>query len=69
MGELARGNAARNPVRTAATLLPLTIGLALTGFLVTLAAGTKASSLADFDGTIHADLHVKAAGVGLHTPG
>ncbi|MCP9970992.1 ABC transporter permease [Actinomadura madurae] len=68
MGELARGNAARNPVRTAATLLPLTIGLALTGFLVTLAAGTKASSLADFDGTIHADLHVKAAGVGLHTP-
>ncbi|WP_021596705.1 FtsX-like permease family protein [Actinomadura welshii] len=68
VGELARGNAARNPVRTAATLLPLTIGLALTGFLVTLAAGTEASSLDDFDRTIHADLHVAAAGLGPHRP-
>jgi putative ABC transport system permease protein len=42
--------------------------IALTGFLVTLAAGTKASSLDDFDRTIHADLRLEAAGTGPHRP-
>jgi putative ABC transport system permease protein len=41
VGALASGNAARQPRRTAATVLPLVIGLTLISFLTTLAAGTK----------------------------
>jgi putative ABC transport system permease protein len=68
VGELARGNAVRSPRRTAATLLPLVIGLALMGFLATLAAGTKASSLTGFDETVRADYHLQATGRGIHQP-
>jgi putative ABC transport system permease protein len=68
VGELARDNAVRSPRRTAATALPLVIGLALMGFLATLAAGTKASSLSAFDTTIRADFHLQAAGSGGHQP-
>jgi putative ABC transport system permease protein len=67
-GELARGNAVRSPRRAAATMLPLVIGLALMGFLATLAAGTKASSVGTFDRTIRADFHLAAAGGGMHRP-
>jgi putative ABC transport system permease protein len=68
VGELARGNAVRSPRRAAATLLPLVIGLALMGFLATLAAGTKASSLNGFDKTIRADFYLRATGSGIHQP-
>jgi putative ABC transport system permease protein len=68
VGELARGNAVRSPRRAAATLLPLVIALALMGFLATLAAGTKASSVGAFDRTIRADVRVEAAGSEMHQP-
>jgi putative ABC transport system permease protein len=68
VGELARGNAVRSPRRAAATMLPLVIGLALMGFLATLAAGTKASSVGAFDRTIRADFHLQSVGGGMHRP-
>ena len=68
VGDLARGNAVRSPRRTAATLLPMVIGLALIGFLTTLAAGTKASSVGGFDRTIRADFRLEAIGGGFHQP-
>ncbi|HEU5159267.1 MAG TPA: FtsX-like permease family protein [Streptosporangiaceae bacterium] len=68
VGGLARDNAVRSPRRTAATLLPLVIGLTLMGFLATLAAGTKASSVGGFDKTLRADFHLEAAGGGPHRP-
>jgi putative ABC transport system permease protein len=68
VGTLARDNAARNPRRTSATVLPLVIGLALVSFLTTLAAGTKASAAGGFDRTIHAGYRLQAIGAGMHQP-
>jgi putative ABC transport system permease protein len=68
VGELARGNAARSPHRTAATVLPLVIGLTLVTFLTTLAASTKASAAGGFDRTMRADYRLRAAGAGMHQP-
>jgi putative ABC transport system permease protein len=68
VGGLARGNAARSPRRTSATVLPLVIGLALAGFLVTLAASTKASTVGGFDRTFRADYRLGAVGAGMHQP-
>ncbi|MGD9999852.1 MAG: ABC transporter permease [Ilumatobacteraceae bacterium] len=53
-GSLARQNAMRNPKRTASTAAALMIGVALVGFIATLASSTKQSINAavdtDFDG-------------------
>ena len=68
VGALAAGNAARQPRRTAATVLPLAIGLTLISFLTTLAAGTKASAAGGLDRTLRADYRLKAAGAGMHQP-
>jgi putative ABC transport system permease protein len=67
-GRLATGNAARHPHRTAATVLPLVIVLALAGLLATLAASTKASAAAGLDRTLRADFRLQAAGAGMHQP-
>jgi putative ABC transport system permease protein len=68
VGQLARDNAARSPRRTSATVLPLVIGLALVGFLTTLAASTKATTVGGFDRTFHADYRLGATGAGMHQP-
>jgi putative ABC transport system permease protein len=68
VGGLARDNAARSPRRTSATVLPLVIGLALVGFLTTLAASTKASTAGGFDRTFRADYRLAVAGAGTHRP-
>ncbi|TDC78147.1 FtsX-like permease family protein [Micromonospora sp. KC606] len=59
-GRLAADNAVRNPRRAAATTLPLVIGLALIGFLTTLAAGSRASTVGGFDQTLRADFRMQA---------
>ncbi|HEX6681652.1 MAG TPA: FtsX-like permease family protein [Candidatus Limnocylindrales bacterium] len=61
---LAAGNAVRSPRRTAATVLPLVVGLALAGFLATVAAGAKAAQVGDFDRTIRADFRIRSTGFG-----
>jgi putative ABC transport system permease protein len=48
-GRLARENAMRNPRRTAATALALTIGVGLLSVITILAASTKAAAVAEFD--------------------
>jgi putative ABC transport system permease protein len=68
VGGLASGNAARHPRRTAATVLPLVIGLTLVAFLTTLAASTKASAAAGLDRTLRADFRLQAVGAGMHQP-
>jgi putative ABC transport system permease protein len=68
VGWLASGNAARHPRRTAATVLPLAVGLTLVAFLTTLAAGTKASAAAGLDRTLRADFRLQAVGAGMHQP-
>jgi putative ABC transport system permease protein len=68
VGALARDNAARSPRRTSATVMPLVIGLALVGFLTTLAAGTKAATVGGFERTFHADYRLQATGAGQHQP-
>jgi putative ABC transport system permease protein len=68
VGALAAGNAARHPRRTAATVLPLVIGLTLVSFLTTLAAGTKASAAGGLDRTLRADFRLSAVGAGMHQP-
>jgi putative ABC transport system permease protein len=68
VGRLARDNAARSPRRTSATVLPLVIGLALIGFLTTLAASTKATTVGGLDRTVRADYRIGAVGVGMHQP-
>jgi putative ABC transport system permease protein len=68
VGGLARDNASRSPRRTSATVLPLVIGLALVGFLTTLAASTKATTVGGFDRTFHADYRLGAIGTGMHQP-
>ncbi|SHN12948.1 ABC transporter permease [Cryptosporangium aurantiacum] len=59
-GRLAAENAVRSPRRTAATVLPLVIGLALVGFLTTLAAGSRASATGGFDHAFRADFQARA---------
>ena len=54
-GSLARGNATRNPGRTAATAAALMIGLALATFVATLADGMKASNRDAIEAQIAAD--------------
>ena len=68
VGALASDNAARQPRRVAATVLPLAIGLALVAFLATLDASTKASAAAGLDRTLRADFRLEAAGAGMHQP-
>ena len=68
-GRLAAGNAARHPHRTAATVLPLVIVLALAGFLATLAASTKASAAAGLDRTLRADFRLGRPGPACTSPG
>lgn len=58
-GQLARHNAARNPRRTSAAVLPLVIGLALTTMIVSLAAATKAWAVSDMDSVFRADFLVR----------
>jgi putative ABC transport system permease protein len=54
-GTLARQNAARNPRRTASTALALTIGVAIVGFILVMAASLKASVNKIVDDQIKAD--------------
>jgi putative ABC transport system permease protein len=68
VGALARDNAARSPRRASATMLPLVIGLALAGFLATLAASTKASTVGGYDRTFRTDYRLEAVGAGMHQP-
>jgi putative ABC transport system permease protein len=59
-GRLAADNAVRSPRRVAATTLPLVVGLALIGFITTLAAGSRASTVGGFDEALRADFRVQA---------
>lgn len=59
-GLLARHNAARNPRRTSATLMPLVIGLALTTMITTLAAATKAWAVGDLVRVFPADFQIRS---------
>ena len=54
-GALARGNAMRNPRRTAATASALVVGLSLVCLVAVFAASTKASLRQSIDGGIRAD--------------
>jgi putative ABC transport system permease protein len=57
-GKLARGNAIRNPGRTAATAAALMIGIALVSFVATLANGMKESNRGAIEDQIAADFIV-----------
>ncbi|GIJ56015.1 ABC transporter permease [Virgisporangium aurantiacum] len=59
-GRFAADNAVRSPRRAAATTLPLVIGLALIGFVTTLAAGSRASTVGGFDRALRADYQIQA---------
>lgn len=59
-GVLARGNATRNPRRTAATASALVIGLALVGLVSIFGASAKSSVKAAVDRGIRADVVLKA---------
>jgi putative ABC transport system permease protein len=59
-GGLARGNAMRNPRRTAATASALVIGLALVGLVAVFGDSAKASVRTAVDRGIRADIVVKA---------
>lgn len=59
-GRFAADNAVRSPRRAAATTLPLVIGLALIGFVTTLAAGSRASTIGGFDHALRADYQIQA---------
>jgi putative ABC transport system permease protein len=65
VGALARDNATRSPRRTAATVLPLVLGLALVGWLLTVEAGRKASTAGRFDRSFHADFRLEATGTDM----
>ncbi len=54
-GALARGNATRNPARTASTAAALMIGLALVTVVATLGAGLRHSVRASLDDQVRAD--------------
>lgn len=57
-GHLARRNAARSPVRTAATATALTIGIALVSTVSVVGESLKASFSNSFDSAIQADLFI-----------
>jgi len=59
-GTLARGNAMRNPRRTAATASALVVGLALVGLVAIFGESAKASVAAAVDRGIRADFVLKA---------
>ncbi|MGE0878590.1 MAG: ABC transporter permease [Acidimicrobiia bacterium] len=61
-GRLARDNAARNPRRTAATALAMTIGVAVVSSVLVMAASSKASIAAVVDNQLKADLVVATDG-------
>ena len=67
-GTLARGNAIRNPRRTAATASALVIGLALVGLVAIFADSAKASVDRAVDGGIRADLVLKAQQFATFSP-
>jgi putative ABC transport system permease protein len=70
-GRLGRENAMRNPRRTAATALALTIGVGLLSVITILAASTKAAAAAEFDradGSNPADFELRVGGDGLPPP-
>jgi putative ABC transport system permease protein len=67
-GTLARGNAMRNPRRTAATASALVIGLALVGLVATFADSAKASVRRAVDSGIRADLILKAQQFAMFSP-
>lgn len=60
-GALARENAMRTPVRTAATAIALMVGLALVGFVSIFAASLRASVDETIDRTFTADLVIASA--------
>lgn len=60
-GQLASRNAARNPTRTAATAAAMTIGVALTSFLLILGASLQASADADLRREFFADFQLDPA--------
>lgn len=62
VGELAAGNAGRNPRRTAATVTALLIGVALTSTLVVGIATVKSSAPAAMDEQFPVDVMVSSAG-------
>jgi putative ABC transport system permease protein len=59
-GALARGNAMRNPTRTASTASALMIGLALVTLVSVLAAGLKSTFQSSIDQTFNADYALTA---------
>ncbi len=61
-GELAAGNASRNPRRTAATATALLIGVTLTTAMVVGAASTRSTSTAALDSTYPTDVVVEGLG-------
>jgi putative ABC transport system permease protein len=63
-GRLARGNAVRNPGRTAGTAAALMIGVALVAFVSIFAAGLKGSIAQAFDQAFAGDLVVQDASFG-----
>jgi putative ABC transport system permease protein len=63
-GELARQNAMRNPRRTAATALALTIGVGLLSLVTILAASTKAAAVAEFDRSYSPEYELRVGGDG-----
>jgi putative ABC transport system permease protein len=67
-GELARQNAMRNPRRTAATALALTVGVGLLSLLTILAASTKAAAVAEFDRSGSPEYELRVGEAGPTTP-
>jgi len=67
-GTLARGNAMRNPRRTAATASALIIGLALVGLVATFGDSAKASVRLAVNSGIRADLILKAQQFAMFSP-
>jgi putative ABC transport system permease protein len=63
-GRLAKGNATRNPKRTASTASALMIGVALVGFITIVASSTKASVAATVDRSLRADFVVDSGAFG-----
>ena len=63
-GTLARENASRNPKRTSATAMALTIGVAIVAFIIVMATSIKASVGGAVDKQFAADYVVQAKGFG-----
>jgi putative ABC transport system permease protein len=61
-GELAKENAARNPRRTTTTAIPLTIGVALVGFITIFAASASATITHAVDSQFNTDFIVSGGG-------